>query len=147
MRRFPASRRHPHFAGVSLARTVTEQAIEYGHAPDLGGHRKPRPDSPNSYWRVEAFRAYADYMATAEFREALARLVQRAEDKRTVILCAEAVPWRCHRQLIADALVVRGHSVRHILGQGSVKEHVLSPAARREGEVLIYAPDAPGRLF
>ena len=138
MRRFPGSRRHPHFAGPALSRSLAGHAIRYLHEPDLGGHRKPSPDSPNTYWRVEAFRGYADHMATPAFQAAVARLIESAAARRTAYLCAEAVPWRCHRQLLSDALVARGHAVHHILGPGQQKEHTLTPAARVAAGAITY---------
>jgi len=102
VRRFPGSRRHPQFSREALAASLAAAGIEYVHEPDLGGRRQPRPDSPNTAWRVAAFRGYADYMDSEPFAAALARLLRSAARSRTVILCAEAVPWRCHRRLIAD---------------------------------------------
>jgi len=125
IRRYPGSRRYPHFSRESLAASLP---IEYVHMPELGGRRKPRPDSPNAGWRNEQFRAYADYMATPEFQNALDRLLE--SPRVTAIMCAEAVPWRCHRNLVADELTRRGHEVLHILGPGSTQKHVLNPMAR-----------------
>lgn len=138
----PASRRHPHFAGPALSQALAEQGVVYFHEPALGGHRRPRADSPNTYWRVEAFRGYADHMATPEFEGGLERLIALGAQAATAYLCAEAVPWRCHRQLLSDALVARGHAVRHILGSGQQKEHALPPAARvaEDGRVTYPAP-------
>jgi uncharacterized protein (DUF488 family) len=140
VRRFPASRRHPHFGGTALAASLAVVGITYSHAPGLGGHRRPRPDSPNGFWRVEAFRGYADHMATAEFGAALAELVEHAGTARTTILCAEAVPWRCHRQLVADALVARGHRVHHITGPGATLTHVLNDDAVVDADGRITYP-------
>jgi uncharacterized protein (DUF488 family) len=147
VRRVPSSRRHPHFAAAALARALGTAGIEYVHEPDLGGHRKPRPDSVNVYWREEAFRGYADHLATPEFGAALERLVASGATLRTAFLCAEAVPWRCHRQLISDALVARGHAVSHILGPGPAEAHVLRAEARvdAEGRVSYPAADTPQR--
>lgn len=142
VRRFPGSRRYPHFAREALAASLPSAGIEYIHEPDLGGYRKPRPDSPNTAWRVAGFRAYADHMDSGEFREALGRLMNRAEEKATAIMCAEAVPWRCHRRLISDALLVRGHEVVHILAPGKTDEHEVNPNARvLAGHRLVY-PDS-----
>jgi uncharacterized protein (DUF488 family) len=102
----PASRRHPHFGGPALARALAEHGVAYVHEPRLGGHRKPRPDSPNTHWRVEAFRGYADHMATPEFEAGVTRLIEQGA-ARTAYLCAEAVPWRCHRNLLSDAPTAR----------------------------------------
>ncbi|HXO18623.1 MAG TPA: DUF488 domain-containing protein [Thermoanaerobaculia bacterium] len=143
VRRFPGSRRYPQFSRQALAAALEAEGIAYLHAPDLGGRRPPRPDSPNTAWRVAAFRGYADYMDTAEFRAALERLIADAARRTTAILCAEAVPWRCHRRLIADALVAQGVEVRHILGPGRLDLHVLNPAARvlAGGRLLYSGPD------
>lgn len=143
VRRFPGSRRHPHFASEALAATLERAGIDYLHEPDLGGYRKSsRRDSPNGAWRSAGFQAYADYMDSTEFRDALARTLERAREDKTVIMCAEAVPWRCHRRLISDAAVARGFEVRHILGPGRSETHELNPAARiLDGDRLIY-PDA-----
>jgi uncharacterized protein (DUF488 family) len=130
VRRYPASRRHPQFSREALEAALAAAGIGYRHEPDLGGRRAPRPASPHTAWRVAAFRGYADHMETPEFTAALARLIGLAEQARVVILCAEAVPWRCHRRLIADALVARGVEVRHILGPGAAQPHALDPNAR-----------------
>jgi len=143
VRRFPASRRHPQFAREALAASLAGAGIEYIHEPDLGGRRAARPDSQHTAWRVEAFRGYADYMESPEFTAALKRLIERATGTPTAILCAEAVPWRCHRRLISDALVARGVEVLHILGPGQAKPHELDPNARiLSGGRLLYAGPA-----
>jgi uncharacterized protein (DUF488 family) len=140
VRRYPASRRYPHFAGPALALALRAEDIDYRHEPDLGGRRTGRPDSPHTAWRNASFRAYADHMDTPAFEVALGRLVALARATPTAILCAEAVPWRCHRQLIADALVVRSVAVRHIVGPGPAEPHVLHPAASvLPGPRLLYA--------
>jgi uncharacterized protein (DUF488 family) len=128
-----------------MAAALADIGIDYVHEPDLGGRRKARPDSPNGFWRVEAFRGYADYMLTAEFEAALGRLVTRAAVGPTAILCAEAVPWRCHRGLIADVLVARGHDVRHRLGPGQEQVHVLRPEARVDRDRRLTYPSAERR--
>lgn len=130
VRRFPGSRRFPHFRRESLAVALPAAGIAYRHLPGLGGHRKPSPDSPHSYWTHASFRAYADHMETPEFKQALAELLSLASNNLTAMMCAEAVPWRCHRQLVADALVTRGRRVIHILAPGRCEDHVLNPAAR-----------------
>jgi uncharacterized protein (DUF488 family) len=148
VRRFPSSRRHPHFSGPALAAALQAKGIAYRHEPDLGGRRAPRPDSVNLGWRNEGFRGYADHMADPAFGAALARL--RAEPGPVAVMCAEAVPWRCHRQLIADALVARGIDVRHILGPGRAEEHRLTPGARIEPGGGVAYPGRTGpqsRLF
>ena len=130
VRRFPVSRRYPHFTGPALAASLGGAAIAYRHEPGLGGHREPRPGSPNTALRAAAFRGYADHMATPVFRAALDRLEAEAQSQRTAFMCAEADPRRCHRQLVADALVARGARVLHILGPGRVEAHVLHLAAQ-----------------
>ena len=133
IRRYPGSRRYPHFSKESLAESLP---IAYVHVPELGGRRKPLPNSPNTMWRNEQFRGYADYMATPEFAKALDALLE--SDLRTAIMCAEAVPWRCHRNLVADELTRRGHEVIHILGPGSSQQHEMSKFAQIEGDHLVY---------
>ena len=130
VRRYPVSRRYPHFSGPALRASLAAAGIHYRHEVDLGGHRQPRSDSPNKAWRAAAFRGYADHMATAEFAAALARLEAAAAAQPAAVLCAEADPTRCHRQLVADALTARGARVVHLLGPGRMEDHVLHPAAR-----------------
>ena len=143
VRRYPMSRRHPQFSRDSLAASHQEGGIQYMHEPGLGGRRATRPGSPHTAWRVEAFRGYADHMETPEFQDALGRLMDRAARETVAILCAEAVPWRCHRRLISDALVARGVEVRHILGPGRADPHELDPNARiLPGGRLLYAGPA-----
>jgi uncharacterized protein (DUF488 family) len=144
VRRYPGSRRHPHFSRESLAAALSEQGIEYRHAPELGGRRSPRPDSPNGAWRSPSFRAYADHMADPEWQAALVALLADAARAPTAIMCAEAVPWRCHRQLIADAFVARDVDVRHIITAAPPEPHALSPhAVVRNGAMVTYP--APGQ--
>ena len=138
VRRYPASRRHPQFARDALATTLQEVGVGYHHAPELGGRRAARPDSLNTGWRSAGFRGYADYMETPEFADALARLRELTRAGPTAILCTEAVPWRCHRQLIADALLVRGMDVRHVVGHGPPSPHRLTSFARVVVDRLIY---------
>ena len=138
VRRFPASRRHPHFAREPLAAALEDAGIAYRWLPGLGGRRSGSRDSPHVAWRSATFRAYADHMETAEFRQELDQLLALARTAPTTIMCAEAVPWRCHRQLVADALVARGIEVRHILGRGDPEPHRLTPFARLEGERVVY---------
>jgi uncharacterized protein (DUF488 family) len=143
VRRFPASRRHPQFSRDALAASLAATGIEYVHEPDLGGRRPARPGSPHTAWRVEAFRGYADHMETPEFQAALDRLIRRGVEAATAILCAEAVPWRCHRRLISDVLVTRGIEVLHILGPGRANPHELDANARvLPGGRLLYAGPA-----
>ena len=130
VRRFPGSRRFPHFKREALAARLSAVGIAYRHLPGLGGHRKPRADSPHTYWKNASFRAYADHMETAEFEESYTELLTLASDHSTALMCAEAVPWRCHRQLVADALVARGRQVIHILAPERSDDHVLNSSAR-----------------
>ena len=146
VRRYPASRRHPQYAGAALEQALAAAGIAYTHEQDLGGRRQPRPDSPNTGWRSQSFRGYADYMNTDAFQAALARLIDHAQQSRTALLCAEAVPWRCHRQLIADALVARGHDVLHILSGTQVDAHRLTPFARIESDGRVRYAAGPEQL-
>lgn len=136
VRRFPGSRRYPHFSRESLGRELPANGIEYIHVPELGGRRDARPDSPNTALNNGQFRGYADHMATAEFRVALDALL--ASEKTTAMMCAEAVPWRCHRNFIADELLRRGHEVVHIIGFGATKKHSMNELASVEGDHLVY---------
>ena len=143
VRRYPASRRHPQYASAALEQALRAAGIAYTHEQDLGGRRQPRPDSPNTGWRSASFRGYADYMNTDAFQAALAQLIALAGQARTAVMCAEAVPWRCHRQLIADALVARGHEVGHILSLERVDAHRLTPFARIESDGRVRYPAVP----
>ncbi|GAC1464336.1 MAG: DUF488 domain-containing protein [Isosphaeraceae bacterium] len=139
VRRFPGSARYPHFNAEELALSLEAVGVVYRHYEDLGGRRgKREKGSPNTGWRVEAFNAFADFMATPPFASALDDLTSRALELRTVVMCSEAVPWRCHRRLIADALTARGWLVQDILGRGKVKPHVLTDFVRFEGERITY---------
>lgn len=142
VRTMPRSRRNPQFNRDAFADTLAAAGIGYDHWPALGGLRKPRADSPNTGWRNTGFRGYADHMTTPAFLEALAALFDRAQAERLALMCAEAVPWRCHRSLIADALVSRDAEVRHILAEDRADAHVLNPMARIEDGHLVYP--APG---
>jgi uncharacterized protein (DUF488 family) len=135
----PRSRRHPHFGRGALTALLADHAIAYRHFPDLGGRRRPRPGSPNDGWRSASFRGYADYMATEPFARALDGLVAwAAEHGTTALMCAEAVPWRCHRSLIADALLAGGIVAREAIDLGPARPHRLTPFARIEDGVLTY---------
>jgi uncharacterized protein (DUF488 family) len=140
VRTVPGSRRLPHFGKAVLERELPERGIAYVHLPELGGLRKPRPGSVNAGWRNASFRGYADYMQTQEFVAALDSLMRTAAERRTAVMCAEAVPWRCHRSLLADALTVRGVQVLHITGAGRPQAHSLTPFAQVEDGRLTY-PD------
>lgn len=146
VRSFPGSRRHPHFARERLAAALAERGIEYAWLPALGGRRKGRPDSPHAAWRSESFRAYADHMDGDEFRAGLADLLAIAARRRAAVMCAEAVPWRCHRQLLSDALLARGVRVLHATGPGPAADHTLTPFARLEGERIVYDRGVQGTL-
>jgi uncharacterized protein (DUF488 family) len=130
IRTVPKSRRHPQFNSAALDAYLQSNEIAYRHFPALGGLRKPRPDSVNTGWRHASFRGYADHMQTAEFCAGIENLLTFAAGGRTTVMCAEAVWWQCHRQLLADALLVRGVPVCHILGFGDAKPHQLSDFAR-----------------
>jgi uncharacterized protein (DUF488 family) len=138
VRRFPRSRRHPQFDTAALARDLPAAGVAYAHAPGLGGFRRARPDSRNTGLHNTSFRGYADYMQTGEFAHQLAALIATAAETPTAIMCAEAVPWRCHRSLIADALVARGVDVRHIVSATSAPAHTLTVAARVVEGGVIY---------
>ena len=139
VRRFPGSRRHPQFGQEALSASLAEAEISYRHFVDLGGRRSQRlEDSPNTAWRVKSFNAYADYMQSAEFLAALEELMTTARQQRTAIMCSEALPHRCHRRLISDALVARGWSVRHLLSPKRIEDHALTPFARVIGTTLTY---------
>lgn len=139
MRRFPGSRRHPHFSRERLEPLLAARDIGYLWLPELGGRRAPREDSPNTGWRVPAFRGYADYMETPEFEAALARVLDFARERNVAVMCAEALWWQCHRRLIADALVARGHDVLHIQTPGKAPPHVIAPPASIRDAKLSYA--------
>src|SRR5215472_5843455 len=121
VRRFPGSRRLPHFNKENLSESLPRIGIEYVHFPELGGRRKVRPDSPNTVWRNEAFRGYADFMMTDEFRAGIDRLLRHAAEKRTAIMCSEALWWQCHRSMISDYLKATGHEVIHILAVNKIE--------------------------
>ncbi|HWM53056.1 MAG TPA: DUF488 domain-containing protein [Thermoplasmata archaeon] len=144
VRHFPTSQRVPWTAKASLAKALLDRGIDYEHFEDLGGFRKARADSVNTAWRTAGFRGYADYMASTEFTVALNRLMAVAKERRTAIMCAEAVPWKCHRSLLADALVVRGLRVIHVLSSGKTQDHRLTPFARVRGGRITYPASAKG---
>jgi uncharacterized protein (DUF488 family) len=130
VRRFPGSRKHPHFGKDVFSASLAGQGIQYVHFPELGGRRTPRPDSPNIAWRNPSFRGYADYMDTDEFRAGIERLLQFASEQRTAIMCSEAVWWRCHRALIADFLKAAGWEVIHILNKDRSEPHPFTSVAK-----------------
>jgi uncharacterized protein (DUF488 family) len=130
IRTIPQSRRHPHFGRDALAARLAGDGVQYRHFPELGGLRKPRPDSPNAAWKNQAFRGYADHMQTPPFSTGVDALLGFAGEGRLTVMCAEAVWWQCHRMLLADALTARGIAVEHILSETSVQPHRLTPFAR-----------------
>ena len=142
VRAFPRSRRHPHFKKEALDAQLSRAGVSYRHFPELGGFRKPLPDSVNTGLRQPASRGYADYMQTEDFSRAIDALLAFAAGKQTTVMCAEAVWWQCHRRLLADALIVRDVPVRHISASGDLKLHELSEFATRAGAGVIY----PGLL-
>lgn len=138
VRSFPGSRRYPHFNREALKGSLGAVNLDYVHLPELGGRRKPLPDSLNMTWRNESFRGYADYMETDEFRSGIDRLLTMADDRRTVIMCSEAVWWRCHRSMISDYLKAKGVEVIHILAAGKSEAHPYTSAARIVNGELSY---------
>jgi uncharacterized protein (DUF488 family) len=140
VRAFPGSRRHPQFGRDALAQTLHTAGIDYLHRPSLGGRRRLPVNAPPSAWRNESFQAYALYMRTPEFHSALDELMALGAEARTVIMCSEALPWRCHRSLISDALTARGIAVEHILDAGLSPHNLTSFALVRDGEVTYPAP-------
>ncbi len=147
IRTVPRSRHNPQFNIDSLPDKLAGAGIHYEHMRGLGGLRHARKDSPNTGLRNESFRGYADYMQTDEFEQALSQLAQGSEQRRIAIMCAEAVPWRCHRSLVSDALAARGIEVRHILAHGQTRPHTLSKAAHVDGTRVTYPPEQPGLEF
>jgi uncharacterized protein (DUF488 family) len=146
IRTIPRSRRNPQFNREALAELLPAAGITYEHRPGLGGLRRPRPDSANDGWRNPGFRGFADYMQTTAFARELEALMQAARSERVTVMCAEAVPWRCHRSLVADALAVHGVPVEHIIDDSHCLPHRLTPFARVDGERLTY-PAAGDRLL
>jgi uncharacterized protein (DUF488 family) len=140
VRTVPKSRHNPQFGSAALAASLQAAGIGYTHEGALGGLRKPRPDSPNAGWRNLSFRGYADYMQTPAFAAALERLIALAARERTAIMCAEAVPWRCHRSLVADALLARGLGACEIASPTRLAPHRLTPFAKVEGATVTYPP-------
>ncbi|WP_210481554.1 DUF488 family protein [Naasia sp. SYSU D00948] len=143
VRTVPKSRHNPQFNADALAESLPAAGIGYERMPALGGLRHPRPDSPNGGWRNDSFRGYADYMQTEQFADAVDALLTRARARRTAIMCAEAVPWRCHRSLIADALLVRSAPVLHIMSAAAARPHALHSFARVNGMRITYPPELP----
>lgn len=140
VRRFPGSKRHPHFAADALAERLPAEGIRYLRLPALGGRRAPQRDSRNTGWKHAAFRAYADYIGTPEFAEGLRALTDAAAGAQVAFMCAEAVWWRCHRRIIADVLTARGWEVRHILDEKPAALHLLEPPGHLVNGELSYEP-------
>jgi uncharacterized protein (DUF488 family) len=138
VRTVPRSRHNPQFNQDTLSQALADVGIGYAPLPGLGGLRHPRRDSPNLGWRNDSFRGFADYMLTPEFVENLQALIGLARQARLALMCAETLPWRCHRSLIADALMVRGLRVEHIISESSTWEHRLTPFARVKGARITY---------
>jgi uncharacterized protein (DUF488 family) len=136
----PGSARMPWFNREALSRSLPEAGLDYVHLPQLGGRRRPRPDSPNVGWEVGGFRGYADHMDSEEFADGLERLQALARERPTAVMCAEGLWWRCHRRLIADALTVRGWEVAHIAPDGKTAAHELTEFAVVDGARLRYPP-------
>jgi uncharacterized protein (DUF488 family) len=137
IRRFPGSRRYPQFNTDALAHSLNDAGIQYIHMPELGGRRKPLPDSPNTAWKNEAFRGYADYMMTDDFKAAIGELEMLGRKNTTAYMCSEAVWWRCHRALVSDYLKTAGWKVMHIMDAGKATEHPYTAPVR----------EAQGKLF
>jgi uncharacterized protein (DUF488 family) len=144
VRTVPRSRYNPQFNRDTLPDSLRAAGIEHVHMPELGGLRHPNPDSPNTAWRNDSFRGYADYMQTPEFAAAIDKLIDLAQARNLVVMCAESVPWRCHRNLIADALAARGITVTHIMSPGVTKPHTLTPFAEVSGTRVLYPAAQPG---
>lgn len=138
VRTVPRSRRYPHFSGAALAHSLPSEGIGYDWQKELGGLRKPKVDSHNTGWRNTSFRGYADHMQTPEFGRAVDELLERGQRGVVAIMCAEAVPWRCHRSLIGDALLVRGARVFDIMTEEKAPAHELTPFAHVDGNSITY---------
>ena len=143
VRTVPRSGYNPQFNREALPTPLAEAGIAYLHMPGLGGLRHARPDSPNTGWRNLSFRGYADYMQTPEFKAHLDELAAQATTRRTAIMCAESVPWRCHRSLIADALTARGIPVDHIMSATKANPHRLTSFAVVDGTRVTYPGETP----
>lgn len=146
IRTIPRSRHNPQFNSDTLGNTLLTHKIRYVRLPALGGLRHTRKSSPNTGWRNASFRGYADYMQTSEFARAIEELAALGQASRTAIMCAEAVPWRCHRSLVADALCVRGIPVIEILSATSYRDHKMTPFARVNGLSITYPPEQSALL-
>jgi uncharacterized protein (DUF488 family) len=138
VRTIPKSRHNPQFNSDILADSLRGAGIGYTHMKGLGGLRHTKKDSPNKGWRNSSFRGFADYMQTGEFEASLKELMEKAKHNKIAVMCAEALPWRCHRSLIADVLTIRSVEVTHIMSSKAQQEHVLTPFAKIEGNNIIY---------
>ena len=146
VRTVPRSRHNPQFNKASLPRSLSKAGLGYVHAPGLGGLRHANRESANVGWRNASFRGYADYMQTPEFAQSLEELICLANQVRVVLMCAEAVPWRCHRSLIADALLVRGIRTEDIMSATRRQVHTLTPFAKVRSAVITYPAEASGNV-
>lgn len=138
IRTLPGSKHNPQFNKEELSAFLKKHKIDYVHMKSLGGLRKPNKDSVNTGWKASSFRGFADYMQTPKFQSEIESLIEIAKNKRIALMCAEAVPWRCHRNLIADALVVRNVGVKHIISASDAREHRMTSFARVENNSLTY---------
>jgi uncharacterized protein (DUF488 family) len=138
VRTIPGSRFNPQYNKEGFSSQLTSQGIIYQHIPGLGGLRRPKKDSMNGGWKNSSFRGYADYMQTEEFEKNLQKLMEEAQKGPVAIMCAEAVPWRCHRSLIADALLIRDFDVHDIMGTAKDVPHQLNPMAKVHGKIITY---------
>jgi uncharacterized protein (DUF488 family) len=139
VRTVPRSRHNPQFNKETLPRSLKTYAVKYIHIPDIGGLRRPKHDSINLAWRNSSFRGYADYMQTKEFNDNILKITALARENCLALMCAEALPWRCHRSLISDALVIRNVKVQHIISSNSCINHALNEMAHVEGNQITYA--------
>jgi len=148
VRRFPGSRRLPQFGSAELAGALERAGVAYEWLPSLGGRRRPVPGSPNTGWRNDSFRGYADHIATEEFADGLTELVAAASGVRTTIMCAELLWWRCHRRLISDVLLTQGHDVLHIRDEAPAEAHrLMDPARVVRGRLTYAAPEDDQRTL
>ena len=141
IRRYPGSRKYPHFNKDHLEKSLPEKEIQYLHYEDLGGRRKVKPDSHNTAWRLDSFRGYADYMETDSFQKAIEKLETLAKEKRVAYMCSEAVWWSCHRSLVSDYLKNEGWNVQHIMSKTKSDEHPYTKPARIINDKLVYTEE------
>jgi uncharacterized protein (DUF488 family) len=147
IRSYPGSKRYPHFNKENLQKHLHEHAIKYQHLPELGGRRKALKDSKNTAWKNDAFRGYADYMETEEFKKGITVLEDYASQYTTAYMCSEAVWWRCHRSLVSDYLKWKGWKVMHIMGENKSEEHPYTSPAKIINEQLVYTDNDQPTLF